>query len=810
MTNSDLKPHHPDFEDDSIDFKRFFSLFLNNWYWFAIALFLLISLAYGINRYSEKIYTVSSSLLIMDEQFSSGGTQLNNIFQGAQGFKSQQNLKNEIGILKSFSLNKRVIDSLPEFHIGYVRVGRRNIVERRLYMDSPFLVVPGSGKSQPSGRVNLKFTPEGKCRIEINGEINIRKEIEFGELFEENGFSFRIMPRNPEQKVYNEDLSNKYLFWFASPASLANQYRYNLQINPIEEAASLVNLTVSGAVAEQEANYLNKLMELYILQGLELKNQTADSTLSFINDQLGIVFKKLSDAEKELEDFRRSNRLIDLSSEGTMIQNRLKENESEKAKLGLQKLYYDYLIKYLAERNETGDIISPSVMGVTDQLLISLIQELAQLQRQKNQLALNLRNESAPVELIDENIRKVKASLNQNIESGISNINSSFSDLNNRILLVEGEIRKLPATEQELIRIQRKFEINNTVYTFLLEKSAETGIARASNVSDNRIIDKATSFNSALVKPKARKNYLMALLFGFLIPGFGILLIDSLNNRIIDKRDVEKGTDAPILGYVSHNDIKTEIPVIQKPGSALAESFRSVRTNLKYFIKESDNPVIAISSTVSSEGKTFISINLASIIALLGKKVLLVGLDLRKPRIHKILEVENGKGVSTFLTGDDNFGEIIQSTEIENLSYAPAGPVPPNPAELIESEKLREFLETAKKKFDFIIIDTPPIAIVTDALLIAPYVDIYLLVVRQRFSSKNTLALIQELYKNKTMKKLGIIINDISLTGYYGYGLRYGSYMGYGYSYGYSYYDAGGYGSYYGGLSKGEKEYYTE
>jgi len=193
---------------------------------------------------------------------------------------------------------------------------------------------------------------------------------------------------------------------------------------------------------------------------------------------------------------------------------------------------------------------------------------------------------------------------------------------------------------------------------------------------------------------------------------------------------------------------------------------------------------------------------------MLGKKVLLVGLDLRKPRIHKVLETDNGKGISTFLCGDSGFEEIIQHTSIKNLFYAPAGPVPPNPAELIETEKMKEFFEMAKKEFDYIIIDTPPIAIVTDALLIASYVDMYLLVVRQRYTSKNTLALIQEHYKNGNLKNLGIVINDISLTGYYGYGLRYGYSMGYGYNYGYNYYGQGNYGRY--GYSDKSKEYYIE
>jgi tyrosine-protein kinase Etk/Wzc len=809
MENFNPKQIQPVFPDDNaVDFKRYFALFLSNWYWFAVVLFLTICLAYGINRYSERVYTVSASMLIKDDQFGEGANEYGNIFKGVQMFNNQQNLKNEIGILRSFSLNKRVIDSLPEFHIGYVRVGTRNIVERRLYKDCPFVVIPDPGQQQPYGRVNIRVTPEEKCIIEINGEQNSEETIDFGAHFNKHGYSFIIQPRTSGQNIFNKDLSNKYLFWFDNTARIANSYRSRLGIEPIEEAASLVMLSVSGTVAEQEADYLNKLMQLYILQGLELKNQKADSTIAFISDQLELILTKLTDAEKDLEEFRRYNKLIDLSSEGAIIQRKVENYKNELAALDLQKQYYTYLKEYLKSRTETGDIISPSVMGVTDQRLINLIQEFSEAQQEKFMLAMNLTEETSPIKVLDTELSRLRTAIGQNIEGGEISINSSLDDINGKLSLVEKEISKLPATEQELIRIQRKFEINNTVYTYLLEKQAETGIARASNVSDNRIIDRASGFNSSMLKPKEQNNYLLALLFGLLIPAISILIIDSLNNKVIDKTDVVKRTDAPIIGFINHNETKSEIPVHEKPGSTLAESFRSIRTNLKFLVKETNNPVIAISSTVSAEGKTFISINLATIFAMLGKKVLLVGLDLRRPRIHRVLDIENSKGISTFLSGENEFSDIVKATGIKNLFYAPSGPIPPNPAELIATDKMNDFIEQARRQFDLIIIDTPPIAIVTDALLITSYVDAYLLVVRQRYTSKNTLNLIQDLYQKNSCKNVGIIINDISLTGYYGYGLRYGYYTGYGYSYGHSYYNAGGNYSY--GTKKGSSAYYNE
>lgn len=803
------KAYLSSFEDDGIDFKRYVSLFISNWYWFAIALFISISIAYGINRWSEKVYTVSSTLLIKDDKLSSAGADLANIFPGTNAFRSQQNLKNEIGILKSFNLNYRVIKKLPEFNVEYTGVGKRGIVELKMYDNCPFIVVYDSLEKQTIGeKISIRILSEQRYRLEINGDKNYAKDLEFGERFNEMGFDFMIRLRNKKGFGFEPDASNRYLFYFNSPLSLANMYRSKLSVAPIEEDASLVTLTTSGFVPEQEADYLNKLMEVYIEFGLEIKNQTAAQTLDFIEDQLGTISDSLHIAEGNLERFRLNNKLLDISREGILIQNRLEKIDNERTALMLQKNYYEYLKDYTDSKRESEDIVAPSVMGVTDQLLISLVNELAQFQQQKKQLSMNLFESAEPLKIIETNISNTRKSIIENISDGLRNIESSIAEVDGRIKDIEKEIRKLPSTEREMINIQRKFDINNTVYTFLLEKRAEAGIARASNVADNRIIDYAGSYNIARIKPKERQNLMMALILGLFFPVIGIFLIDYLNNKIIDKKDIEKGTSAPVLGYISHNDLKTEIPVAEKPGSTLAESFRSVRTNLRYFIKETQSPVISVSSTISAEGKTFVSANLAAIIASLGKKVLLVGLDLRKPRIHKIFGQDNSTGISTFLIGQEKFENIIIPTTVENLWYAPSGPVPPNPAELIESAAMKDFIDRAKKEFDYIIIDTPPVAIVTDALLVSPLTDFYLFVVRQRYSSRNTLGLIEELHKNENIKSLGLVINDISLSGYYGYGLRYGYSMGYGYSYGYNYYGSNYYGRY-GYVEKG-KGYYTE
>lgn len=796
-------------EDDNIDIKRYLSLFLSNWYWFAITLFVAVTLAYCINRYSQKIYTVSSSLLIRDDQMRNMNSDVTNVIPGGDIFKSQQNLINEMGILKSFNLNYRVMKELNDFHIVYVGVGRRGVVESSMYNTCPFKVVYDSQQLQRKRiKVGITILSKQKYRIEIDGKQNIKMEKSFGERFSGYGFDFTVEPRNPGESVYFEDSSNRYYFYFEDPGDIANQYREKLTVTPIETDASLVTLSVSGSVPEQEADYLNRLMDAYLQYGLDNKNQTADSTIKFIDIQLGIISDSLMVAEEKLENFRLKNSFIDLSREGSLIQNRLEQFENEKTTFELQLQYYNYLSEYLDIKNAGGTIISPSIMGISDQVLIRLVNELSSFQKEMEKFGFNINGDQPAFELMNKQTEDTREALRENVRNGIASLKLSIAESERKISGVEVEINKLPSTERKLINIQRKFDLNNTVYNYLLEKRSESSIAKASNVSDNHIIDKASNYSSTLIKPKTRTNYIIAIILALMFPMALIALIDYFNDKVIDKKDVERKTKVPVIGYISHSEGKNEIPVVEKPGSSIAESFRSVRTAIKYFIKENEVAVIAVSSTISSEGKTFISINLAAITAMLGKKVLLIGLDLRKPRINKVFEFEDSPGMSTYLSGNCDYKEIIKQTQIDNLFYAPSGPIPPNPAELIETKQMKMFMERAKKDFDYIIIDTPPVAIVTDTLLLAPYVDVNLFIVRQRYTSRNTLELIDQLKSHGELKNMAIIINDISLSGYYGYGMRYGYTHGYGYSYGYNYYGS----NYYGTDSNSDrtKGYYTE
>lgn len=803
------KPAPP---SDDIDLMRYVSLFLSNWHWIAAALFISLAIAYVFNRYSQRVYNVKSTLMIKEQQSTGAIANMEQIFTGDL-YNQSPNLDDEVAILKSYTLNYRVIEEMPETHIAYIPVARQGIQGQRTYKTSPFVLKKLSDDQPSLVRMTIRFTGPDTYTLEVDEDEHEAKvpggltekqndpkqEFNLGEAYDYNGFNFVVEKRDSTTTISE---GKKWLVWFESPATLANVYRSKLTVESVEDYATVFTLSFEGYSPQQGADYLNMLMQLYILQGMEWKGRAADNTIDFIEAQLGLISDSLRIAENSMEDFRLRNRFVDLTLEGSLVLQRLEKFEGEKNALGMQMQYYEYLLEYLDARDDSESIISPGIMGVTDPALVGLVGEFATIQQQKKQMAFNVKEMQPQSQLMDQNLEDARAALRENVTSSISQLRLSVKNVNDRIAVVENEMGRLPGTERRLIGIQRKFDLNNSVYTYLLERRAEAGIAKASQITDNRVIDNAIVQNSSKVRPKEAKNYLTAVLLGLLIPMALIIIFDLLNNKIIGRHDIERITRIPIIGYISHSDYQVEDPVAKKPGSTLAESFRAVRTSLAFYTGQTKCPVIVVSSPVSGEGKTFVSVNLATIISMMNKKVLIVGLDLRKPRVHDILRSVNGHGMSQYLSNNATFEEVIVPTDIENLWFAPSGPVPPNPAELIGSPKMGEFIARARNEFDTVIIDTPPVGIVTDALLLSQLANVTMFVVRQRYTTRGSVQMLDEIYRKGEMTNVTIVVNDISASGYYGYGLRYGYSLGYGSRY----YDPGNYYTKGAGKSSG---YYT-
>jgi capsular exopolysaccharide synthesis family protein len=782
-------------QNESIDIKKFIFKIIANWYWFAFSVFVTISVAYFINRYSDPIFSQRALVLVADKD--------NSISGGIEGILEQQGIlrtgrkkvvENEIAVLNSYRMTYKTICKLPEFAISYFGMGRIRTVE--FYKSCPFEVILDTNRTNNKNhQVNIKLISENEYLLEIDANTAIKKKLKYGEWYSDSSFTFCLNLIKPYVKS-DPTFSYQYFFVINDIHQLTNEYKGKLSLSTTDKKSTIIELSTQGLVPQKEADFLNKLLEVYINSGLEEKNQIALNTIAFIDNQLNDITDSLEINENRLQNFRENNKLIDISKEGSILYEKVDRVQSEKAMLTIKSKYFDYLKKYLDDKKDFTDLMAPSIVGIDDPMLIKLITDLGELSKQKNnyEYASNIKNPAT--EMVNNQIESNRKALLENIRNLIQSNIISINEIDKRIAEVEAEIAKLPSTEKQLITIQRKYKLNDQIYTYLLTKRAESGIAKASNVPDNKIIDNCLVQNAAQVGPKKTLNYTIAILIGILIPLIIIIIADFFNDKILDRHDVESRTDIPIMAAIGHNNKSTDFVVYEKPKSSIAESFRTLRTNLQYLHidKKLTTHTIALTSTVSGEGKSFCAVNLASIFALSGKKTIIMGLDLRKPKLHKDFKLDNSIGISTYLIGNNTLDEIIVHSFQENLHVVTSGPIPPNPAELLESEKMNQLIMELKARYEIIIIDTPPVALVTDSLLLSKYVDTNIYVVRQDYSSRTVLKFVNSLYKDNNYQSMGILINDVKIPSYYGnrygYGYKYGAYgYGYGSGYGYGYYD---------------------
>jgi len=735
-------------------------------------------------------------VLIEDDKRSPSGEM--ELLEGFGLFSSKKNLENEISILKSYTLTSEAIKKI-DFSCFYYQDTRYLLKE--LYTDSPFRVIIDSSYSQP---VNLYFTIKplsvNEYIIEaVSEEVNlynyIRNEVTSKILFinfsEQHQFGSYITKPYCKFKVVLQDnidpnklLDNEYVFRFNNLNQLALKYKKSLTIEPATKEGTVVSINLQDKHAQKTTDFLNQFTQVYLEQNLEKKNRIAVNTIEFIDDQLYNITDSLEDVENKLETFRSSKKVLDLSFQAQQIYEKIQQLEGQRATLLIKSRFYNYIRDYFKNNDEITDLLAPSSLGIEDPLLNNLILELIQYSSKKEQLIKNKQFKNPLISTLNIKINNIKKLILENTNNLIQTNELALEDINERMEALKQEINALPRTERELLGIEREFKLNDAIYTLLLQRRAEAQIAKASNMPDNEVIDPATTVNMQIVSPNKRQNYLIGILMGFLLPSIFIFLKEYLNDTIMEKKDVERITQLPVLGYINHEEKTGDIIIPDKPKSIIAESFRALRTSLQYFIQGKSNQVILITSSISREGKTFNAVNLAYSFALLNKKTALVSFDLRKPKVHKDLHLDNSKGISTYLINKHSFKELIYSSNIPYLDIITGGPIPPNPAELIASEKTNSLFSKLKENYDYIIVDTSPVGIVTDARLLFAYSDIIVFIVRHKVTNKKIFSeIIQEIEKNN-QGNVSILINDIkSIPGYYGYGYKYA------YKYNYNYYN---------------------
>lgn len=728
-----------------------------------------------------------------------------NIMQGFGLFAGNQNIENEIGILQSFTL---INDAIVQLNLESSIYKEKYIFGKGLdieflksdediYKDSPVRISIDKSSLQPIDLpIYFKILDNKKVKIEAHGveipmysyledeviyiadSININGIYNFDEEIKGKNFSFKMHLKSKEPSLWKEE---KTYFIFNNLNLLTLEYQSKLSAINTSKTSSLVVISMKGGDKYKITDFLNTLSNAYLDRNLEKKNRIAVNTVKFIDSQISEVSDSLSIAESKLQNFRTTNQVMDLSFQGQKSFEKMNELESQRAVLLVQQKYYNYIKDYFNQNSDMSDLIAPSSMGVQDPILNQLIVELITLNSERRNLLNKGNTKNLFLNNIEIQIGNLKKTIQENIANNAATTEIAIQDINNRSAKISSQMSKLPSTERQLFGIERKFKLNDAIYTFLLQKRSEAQIARASNAPDYEIVDPARHVTTSIIYPKRSLNYIIAGVGGLLIPFVVIMLIEFLNMKINSKKELESLTELPIIGHVFHNDSKNKIVITDSSNSPISESFRSIRTNLQFYSRGKEKQIILLTSSYSGEGKSFIAQNLASVFALFGKKTLLIGFDMRRPKIYQDLNLTNKVGMSTTLINKASVDEIIQQTQIENLDYISAGPIPPNPLELIASDRTEQVFDELKQLYDFIIIDSPPVGIVSDAYLLTKYADVTLYIVRQGFTHKEAFNNNLQHILQKKISNVSLILNDVKARG-----------MAYDYGYEYTYYSENG------------------
>lgn len=739
-----------------IDFKRVLNKYLKNWYLFVLALLIGCMFAFIKNRYTVKIYRLSTSVLIEDNSNKSVLDQKKSITADPL-FLNTKLIENQIAILGSFSQIKKIIANL-DFMVSYY--ARGSYIWQEIYKRSPFVVKFDSTHFQTRlQRFNLKFT--GPDRFQVwSDSLAVLKEprtFRFGEQVEAAQFSFSvnlkdsIHPRHYYGQVYGFELNDLHL--------LTSEYRDKTDIEPAKEG-SVVIISSSGPNKEKEKDYLNELTRMFLLTNLEKKNKILTNTIDFINRQLHQVGIELDSVEQELEDFRKSNKFMELSAKAAMLLNEMNNDAKSRAGLAADLKYYEYLLDYLQTHNSFEDVVMPSTVGLSLPLFSDLVLKLSTVTLEKDNLISNSSRQNPYIQTLEEQILNMKTALIENMRSIIETTNIKIKDADDKLLKKNAEFATLPEIEREFLQIERKYNVFNSLYDFLLQRKSETEIQRAANTPDQEVIDYAGDTGIARVSAKPVTAYINALILAFLIPAVFLFLLVFFNNRIMAQEDIESITQLPVIGSLIRNTDKPGGRALLNANTYFTEGLRTIKIKLNLDPLKGEQ-VIAVTSSVIREGKTFLAINLAAVYALAGKKTLLLGFDLQRPDIAGTFNLENNEGITNYLINEMPVNQVIQKTFTKNLDILLSGPVPPNPDELIESEKTKLLFDELRKRYDFIIMDTPPIGLVGDAFLLNRFTDVTLFAVRFNYSTKKQFTeSVYEAVDNK-MKRLNIVFTDV-------------------------------------------------
>ena len=790
-------------KEENIDVKELLFKYLIHWPWFVGAVVACLIAAWVYLYMSTPVYNISATVLIKDDKKGGSAGMLSGLESlGLDGMvSSSQNIDNEIEVLRSKTIVKEVVEDLG-LYISYT--DEDEFPSRNMYKTSPVqvsLTPQEADLLEEPMIVEMALQPQGSMDVNVKiGDDEYQKHFEkLPAVFptERGTLAFFLTPdsvlsskRTLEETTDSEKTTRNITATINKPLAVAKAYCKNMTIEPTSKTTSVAVISLKNSNVQRGKDFINKLLEMYNINTNNDKNEVAQKTAEFINERISIISKELGSTEKDLESFKRGAGITDLTSDAQIALTGSAEYEKKRVENQTQINLLQDLQKYM--QNEGYEVL-PSNIGLQDLNLAAAINRYNDVLVERKRLLRTSTENNPTIINLDTSISAMKENVQVSLDRVLRGLFITKADLDREANRYSRRISEAPGQEREFVSIARQQEIKAGLYLMLLQKREENAITLAATANNAKIIDDAIA-DDAPVSPKRKMIYLIALVLGVGIPVGVIYLLELTKFKIEGRSDVEKLTSVPIVGDIPLTDEKQgAIAVFENQNNLMSETFRNIRTNLQFML-ENDKKVILVTSTVSGEGKSFISANLAISLSLLGKKVVIVGLDIRKPGLNKVFNIPRKEiGITQYLANpENNLMDLVQLSDVsKNLYILPGGTVPPNPTELLARDGLDKAIETLKKNFDYVILDTAPVGMVTDTLLIGRVADLSVYVCRADYTHKNEYTLINELAVNNKLPSLCTVINGLDLKRrkygyYYGYG-KYGKYYGYGKRYGYGY-----------------------
>lgn len=754
-------------KDNSINVEKLLGKFIAYWPMFIVFILLGCAVGYVYLRYATPKYMAHAKVLVKDDKKAGAGEGQLLEELGVQG--ASANVENEVEILKSRTLMTHVVGA-SWANIHYYAPGRVKTSEY-YYKELPYYLLPIFDNYEVQYRHKYRITKDGN-----SFSISDKKK------------NWQAVPGDtldlPVGRVVFTDnrayANPAYDFEEVTVEIKATEYQAIktlrlLKVKPVSKA-TILELSVSDVLPQRAEDILNTLIAAYMQANIDDRNKTLDATVDFINDRLVGVSDELTGIEKDIEEFKSRNKLTDLSEQSKMLLDYTSEFQKQLTEKEVKLRVIESLQEYLKDDDNKTRIV-PSSLLVEDDAAMSAMKSYNDLQLKRSTLLLTNTEENPFVKNLDVQLGNIRDDLTRSLESMKQAVAISIQELKARAGSVENRIREVPENERIYLEYSRKQAIKQELYLFLLKKREETAISKSSTVANARVIDPAKS-EGAPYKPKNGRIYLAAIALGLMIPGAWVFAREMFSIKVASKEDVKSLTGMSVTGEIGHRTGDEEIVVEKESKTAIAEQFRALRTNMQFLLSDKEQKVILMTSSMSGEGKSFVALNLAVTMALSGKKVVLMELDLRKPKISSALQLTDNKGFTQYVIGQAGKTDIIHDSGINDmLKVVPSGSIPPNPAELLMSQNVDTLFAELKQEFDYIVIDSAPVGLVTDAQLLSKNADTVLYVARMNYTFKEQLRNADELYKSGKVEHMSLVLNDVkSKMGAYGYGYGYGSY----------------------------------